>query len=249
MGKTHEALERAQKDYDDGLFDKKTTPVQEAVPAPPPRRASNQAAMEWYQDLKTNLLSRYPDKSIKTLLFAGTTHGDGSSTTAVNFATTLAENCTKKVLLVDMNLRTPSLHEAYRIDRTFGLSDFLTNGNGKAAQIKKVGPGELYVLPCGGKNSGPVSLFESDRFNRFLDSMRRQFDYVILDAPPVPRFSESRVVCPKVDGVIIVLGSGKTRREVAVRAKKNLEEAGGKVLGVVLNRRKFYIPNWIYKRL
>lgn len=249
MGKTHEALERAQKEYADGLPDREPTPIKESVPPTPPRRASSKAAMEWYQDLKTNLLSRYPDKSIKTILFAGTTHGDGSSTTAINFATTLAENCTKKVLLVDMNLRTPSLHEAYKIERSLGLSDLLTNGNGKTAQIKRVGPGELYVLPCGGNNSGPVSLFESSRFDKFLENMRRQFDYVILDAPPMPRFSESRVVCPKVDGVIIVLGSGKTRREVAVRAKKALEEAGGKVLGVVLNRRKFYIPNWIYKRL
>jgi protein-tyrosine kinase len=249
MGKTHEALERAQKEYAGGLPDREPTLLKEAVQPPPPRRASNQAAMEWYQDLKTNLLSRYPDKSIKTILFAGTTHGDGSSTTAINFATTLAENCTKKVLLVDMNLRTPSLHEAYKIDHTFGLSDFLANNNGKKAEMKRVGPGNLYVLPCGGKNSGPVSLFESARFDRFLENMRKQFDYVILDAPPMPRFSESRVVCPKVDGVIIVLGSGKTRREVAIRAKKALEEAGGKVLGVVLNRRKFYIPNWIYKRL
>ena len=248
MGKTHEALERAQKEYAGGHLEREPVPLKEAV-SPPPKRASSHTSMEWYEGLKTNLLSRYPDKSIKAILFVGTTHGDGSSTTAINFATTLAENCALKVLLVDMNLRTPSLHEAYKIDHTLGLSDLLTNSNAKTAQIKKVGPGSLYVLPCGGKHSGPVSLFESSRFDRFLENMRKQFDYVILDGPPMPRFSESRVVCPKVDGVIIVLGSGKTRREVAIRAKKDLEEAGGKVLGIVLNRRKFYIPNWIYKRL
>jgi Mrp family chromosome partitioning ATPase len=79
--------------------------------------------------------------------------------------------------------------------------------------------------------------------------MREQFDYVILDGPPLPRFSEIRVICAKVDGVVLVVKAGKTKREVALRAKKELEDAGGKILGVVINRRRFYIPEWIYKRL
>ncbi len=77
----------------------------------------------------------------------------------------------------------------------------------------------------------------------------KKYDYVILDGPSVPGSSDVRVICNKVDGVVLVLEAGKTRKQVAVRAKQELEEAGGKLLGVVLNKRKFYIPEWIYKRL
>jgi Mrp family chromosome partitioning ATPase len=79
--------------------------------------------------------------------------------------------------------------------------------------------------------------------------MRESFDYLILDAPPVTIFSETQVISSKVDGVILILESGKTRRQVAQKAKKEIEAAGGNFLGVVLNKRKFYIPKWLYKRL
>lgn len=125
----------------------------------------------------------------------------------------------------------------------------MANGENPDAYIKKVEPGSLSVVTAGSKLSGPMSLFESDRFDTFLKSMRAVFDYIILDGPPVPSFSEARVLCPKVDGVVLVIEAGKTREQVAVRAKKDLEEAGGKVLGVVLNKRKFQIPGCIYKRL
>ena len=248
MGKTYEALEQAEKEYQaerQGTApEAPTTGV-----APPPRRASTRPTMDRYEDLKTNLLTRYADGSIKTILFASTTHGDGCSTTAVNFASALTRDSQLKVLLIEVNLRTPSLHDVFKIDRANGLSDLLA-GNGQiASQVKKVGPGSLYVLTGGGHHSGPVGLFECKRFDQFLKSMSKKFDYIILDAPPVSGFPECRVVCPKVDGVVLVIKSGKTRRQVALRAKKHVEEAGGNVLGVVINKRKYYIPDFIYKRL
>jgi capsular exopolysaccharide synthesis family protein len=199
--------------------------------------------------LKVNLLARYPDKTIKTIIFCGMAHGDGSTTTASNFATTLARDCKLKVLLVDANLRTPCLKEMFQLGDTPGLSDYIGNGNEPVLPMLRVGRGNLYVLPCGSSSSGPISLFETDRFNQFLKKAREQFDYVILDAPPVPIFTESRVICPKVDGVVLVVKAGKTRRQVLLRAKKEIEEAGGRVLGVVINNREFFIPNWIYRRL
>jgi capsular exopolysaccharide synthesis family protein len=248
MGKTHEALERAEKEYQTG----RRAPSREPSPlgrAKAPRRTSNHTALERYEDLKTNLLTRYPGEAIKTILFTGTAQGDGTSTTAVNFAATLARNCQLRVLLVDANLRTPSLDDVFKIDRAPGLSDLVSNSGKSSSQIRKLGSGDLYVLPCGGNNSAPVNLFESSRFDQFLKTVRERFDYVILDAPPAPAFSESRVLSAKVDGVVLVLESGKTRRQVALRAKKELEEAGGKLLGVVINKRRYYIPKWIYKRL
>ncbi len=112
-----------------------------------------------------------------------------------------------------------------------------------------VGPGNLYVIPCGGPHAEPLPVLQSNGFDLFLKRMRDSYDFVILDAPPIHGFAETRVLCPKVDGVILVIESGKTRRQVAFSAKKQLEKAGAKLLGVVVNKRKYYIPEFIYRRL
>ena len=248
MGKTYEALERAEKEYGGRAPAAPSKPAAE-TPPPIPLRETAPEKMDCYEALKINILARHPGQAIKTILFSGTTHGDGASTTAVNFATTLARNCRLKVLLIEANLRTPGLHTTFRIEPERGLSDMMTNGDKPGFYIKKVEPGNLSVVTAGSKLTGAVTLFESERFNKFLTAVRAVYDYIILDGPPVPSFSEARVICAKVDGVVLVVEAGKTREQVAVRAKKELEEAGGKVLGMVLNRRKYYIPEWIYKRL
>lgn len=247
MGKTHEALERAEKDYKKTLVE---TPLEseKAVVVIGPRQFPIKAPLDSYQEVKIKLITRYPEESIKTILFTGTAHGNGTSTTAVSFATTLARDCRLNVLLIDVNLRSPSLHDVFNIEPNHGLSNLLTEKE-KPPFFKKVGHGDLYVIPSGGKHSGPLTLFESKRFDDFLKKVREDFAYVILDAPPVNSYSEPRVIGTKVDGVILVIESGKTRKQVAIKAKQELEEAGAKVLGVILNRRKHYIPEWIYKRL
>jgi len=247
MGKTY-------KGHKNGKKDQKHLPEislesEKASVGAAPRPASNHPAMDRYEDLKTNLLTRHPNKSLKTILFAGTTHGNGSSTTAINLATALTRDSQLKVLLMDVNLRTPSFHAVFKIDQAEGLVD-LVNGKGLvASQIKRIGLGNLYVLACRGNHSEPLALFESKQFDQFLKLTREKFDYVILDAPPVSGFSECRVLGAKVDGVVLVVESGKTRRQVALRARKELEDAGGKLLGVVLNKRRHYIPEFIYRRL
>jgi capsular exopolysaccharide synthesis family protein len=248
MGKYFKALERAEEEYGHKAPEAPLKPIAEtSLPTSQPEAAHE--PMDCYEALKTNILARYPGQAIKTILFSGTIHGDGASTTAINFATTLDRTCRLKVLLIETNLRAPSLHAAFRIEPERGLSDLVSNGDKPDFYIKKVKPGNLSVVTAGSKLTGAVSLFESDRFNEFLTSVRVVFDYIILDGPPIPSFSEARVLCPKVDGVVLVIEAGKTREQVAVWAKKELEEAGGKVLGVVLNKRKFYIPEWISKRL
>jgi len=245
VGKTDEALKWAEKEHQ--LNRPETLPeTQPAGRNGPPRRVRTTPAMEPYQDLKTKLLTRYPDGSVKTSLFTGVAPGDGASTTAVNFATALAKDYQSKVLLIDANLRRPSLHSVFRIDHIPGLSDCVIK-DGRGVSPIKVGPGNLYVIPYGRNHSEPVILFQSKGFDHFLKRMRDSYEYVILDAPPVLSFAECRVLCTKVDGVVLVIESGKTQRPVALSAKKQLEEAGGKLLGVVLNKKKNYIPEFVYR--
>jgi protein-tyrosine kinase len=260
MGRTSEALERAEKEFRKNSASA-NTPMHKPVsaidnmPMPVPVRSNASkpgkkcSGAECYQSLKTNLLGLYTDQSLKTLIFCSTAHGDGSTTTAVNFATTLVGDCRMKVLLVDANFRTPCIHDLFRVEPSPGLSDYLTNRAKTDLPVVKGKLNNLYLMPCGSMRSNPIHLFETKKFDAFLQEASDRFDYVILDTPPLPSFVESRVICPKVDGVVLVVGAGKTRKQVAQRAKKELEESGGKLLGVVINRRKFHIPEWIYKML
>ena len=248
MGRTYEALEKAEKDYMQ-LVKTSTTEGLWVYKGHVPGPVSSRDGKEHYHTLKANLFTLHADKTIRTIIFCSTDHGEGCTTTATNFAATLAGDPQSKVLIVDANLRTPGLHDMCQIDYTPGFSDYVANGKTPVVPFLWKGWANLYVLPCGSHHSGPVSLFETKRFSEFLQEMCEQFDYVILDGPPLPRFSEIRVICAKVDGVVLVVKAGKTKREVALRAKKELEDAGGKILGVVINRRKFYIPEWLYKRL
>jgi non-specific protein-tyrosine kinase len=248
MGRTHEALERAEKEYQSHIL--KTALAPGKIPVTLlPRRSLKEQATEHFETLKMNLLTRVGDRSIKSILFTGTALGDGASTSAVNVAELLAKDSQFRVLLVDANLRGPCLHHIFKVDHSPGLVGLLTEREEVTNPILKVGPGGLHLVTCGRNHSEPVSLFESSRFSRFMNTMCESFDYVILDGPPVGRFSESRILGARVGGVVLVVEAGKTRRQVAQRAKKDLEEAGGEVLGIVINRRKFHIPEWIYKRL
>ncbi|MFH1626138.1 MAG: CpsD/CapB family tyrosine-protein kinase [Pseudomonadota bacterium] len=239
----------AEEVYQENLL-RNTRAVPTQVVPPPTRQISNDGYMEQYYDLKTSILSRHPNGALKSILFNSTYSGDGTTTTATNFSTVLAKDSKFKVLLMEVNLRTPSLQEMFKIDDAISLDDVLSGSYKLAPPIHKVGPGELYITAFSGKLfAGPVSFFESDEFDEFFKEMCERFDYVILDSPPALIFSEFRVLCSKVDGVVLVLKAGKTRRQVALRAKKELEEAGAKLLGVVVNRRKYYIPNWVYKLL
>jgi protein-tyrosine kinase len=248
MGKTYEALERAQKEFHKNLLEIPHKPRSPLI-VRESRQISMKAPADRFHELKTRLTTRFSEGSIKTIMFTSTAHGSGSSTTAVNFATTLARDCRLNVLLIDANLRTPRLHELFDIEYNKGLSNLLTMEEDETLLYKKAGHGNLYVIPSGKKGIGPLTIFESVRFEKKLKMMRERFDYIILDAPPMNGYAESRVIATKVDGVILVIESGKTRSQVAIRAKQELEEAGAKVLGVILNRRKYYIPDWVYKRL
>ena len=253
MGKTHEALERAEKEYQENILETPNDSHEEvkhkALITKKPGKIPMQTATDRFQEVKTKLITGFPLGSVKTILFTGTAHGDGCTTTAVSFAKTMAQFCRLNILLIDANLRSPRLHEIFNVEYNQGLGDLLTIEEEKESLFKKVGHGNLCLIPCGKKKAGPLAIFESTRFDKTLKLMREKFDYVILDAPPVNNFAETKVMGKKVDGVILVIESGKTRKQVALRAKQDLEDAGAKVLGVILNRRKHYIPEWIYKRL
>lgn len=209
-------------------------------------------AAEHFEALKANLWARYSEAAMKVVLFVGATSGSGASTAAANFAAMLAQDPATRVLLIDANLRTEERREPVpndMNDRAAGVNLARLLAGPTAPVYPVPGPSNLYVLPSGTKCSMPLSLFQSAAFDDFLKSVRQRFQYVVVDAPPLQGFPESLVLSRKADGVILVVESEKTRKRTALWAKRQIEAAGGKLLGVVLNKRKYNIPDWLYKRI
>jgi protein-tyrosine kinase len=209
-------------------------------------------AAEQYEVLKAKLWTRYSEKDMKVVLFVGATIGSGATTTASNYAAMLAQDPQTKVLLIDANLRAKKTfgrgrHRDLEKESNVNLAGLLAAESSTVYPVP--GPGNLYVLPSGTQCATPLTLFQSDSFDQFLQTVRKRFDHVIIDAPPLTGFPESIVLSRKADGVILVVDSGRTRRRAGLWAKQQIEDAGGKILGVVLNKRKFYIPNWLYRHI
>jgi len=255
MGKISDALEKHSTEREQNRIEMRSdsalTPKTSAQRKQTPKHKQQviKSDLAGYEDILTRLHTQHPGESIKTIMFTGAAHGGGATTTAINFAKTLVRDHHVRVLLIDANMRTPNLRELFDIKNDQGLTDIVLDHDAKPYKVIDCDPSYLFVLATGGNYIGPVGLFESERFDIFLSKVREEFDYVILDSAPIPSFAEARVLCEKVDGVVLVVESGKIRRQVALRAKKELEDAGAQILGVVLNKRKYYIPEWLYKRL
>lgn len=248
MGNTYEALQRAEKEFHKLKRQTAVRPMEKYWLSQKTTAHAVASSDDWH-GLQYRLLCRYPRNSIRTLLVTGASFGVGVSRTVVRFADCMAKAKNCKVLVVDANLKAPSLHQRYHIDSGGGVSELLANNGNSVFNFRRIGQKDLYVFASGRQYEDGKYSFDSRRFEIFLNFAREKFDYTILDSAPITSFSESQAICSRVDGVLLVLEAGKTRRQVAIRAKKELEEAGGKLLGVVLNKRRYYIPGWVYRRL
>ena len=206
MGRTFEAIERAEKEYKKLVRKAGVGPEERYYLAPDGKQNGNgHVKPDRLGSLKTKILTRYTGKAIKTILVTGTAHGGGTSTTAVNLATALADDSRSSVLIVDANLRTPGLHRFFKTDSFKGMSELLDVRGEKNFGFKKIGDNELYLFPCGVKRFKSDGYFESRRFGTFLDNVRNSFDYVIFDSAPIGGFADTQTLCSKVDGVILVI--------------------------------------------
>jgi Mrp family chromosome partitioning ATPase len=184
-----------------------------------------------------------------SLGLTGPSSGVGTSTVALNLACVAAATRGKRVLLVDANLRAPGFGSGHAMADRPGFSDVLSEkiSIGSAAQPADIP--ELYLLSAGREQKRISVLFEADRIASFLRKAKAEYQYVILDCPPVLSSAETMTLVGKCDGTIMVAEWGKTKREVAERAKDIIAEAGGRIVGITLNKRKYVIPGAIYRLL
>lgn len=246
MAKTHEALLKAEKEYKMNYLEPIRKDEKALVPATPKGELTG-LTPEWCKEIKARLDTQYPDGEVKSIMFTSTRRGSGCSRTAVGLAISLANAFNHRVLLIDINLKNPGIHKFFNAPDTYGILDVFLNNH---SIIDKRTRERLFVITCNGDYTEEIDVFlGSNRFDKFLSKMRESFDYIILDGPPVITSPEVRFISSKVDGTILMIESRKTRRHVALKAKQEIEMANGQLLGTVLNRRKYYIPGWIYRRL
>jgi capsular exopolysaccharide synthesis family protein len=180
------------------------------------------------------------------VLVVSSVKGEGVSTVARNVATMLSQN--EKTLLLDANLRHPSQHLAFGVKQVPGLSDIARQKVVVDDAIQNGFAGGLSLIACGESTEGAIQL-STRPLKEAMDLLRSRFNRVIIDGPPITLFSEAVSLANLADSVILVVQADRTRWEVAEQAIRSLEESGARVLGAVLNRRKYHIPDTIYRRL
>jgi capsular exopolysaccharide synthesis family protein len=185
----------------------------------------------------------------RVVVFAGIDHGNGCSRICARAAETLAKNHRGSVCLVDANLRSPALPEMFDTTNHYGLSDALLREGPIRNFAKPVRGDNLWLLSSGSLAADSPSLLNSERLKLRFAELRKEFDFVLIDAPPLTRYADAIALGQITDGLILVLEANSTRREAALRVTNNLRSSQIRVLGAVLNKRTFPIPASLYKRL
>jgi capsular exopolysaccharide synthesis family protein len=201
-----------------------------------------------YQNLKSNVMM-YAGKKIKTLSICSPTPGEGSSTVALNLATSLAKENGDRVALVDANLRQPVVHTICNLPASPGFSEVINEGTSINEAMKQSVIPNLFVLTSGVSPPNPMVIFESPKLADLIKVLRTKIDWIIFDCAPIDIYPDATVLARQLDGVALVIQAENVGAEVAIRAKELLEQAGAKILGAVLNRQRQIIPERIYKRL
>jgi len=184
----------------------------------------------------------------RTLAIIGCHRGEGTSTVAANLATVLAKRG-ENILLVDTDISNPSVHKIFQTRLTPGLADILTNGKSNGDTISPSPVQNLHILPAGFNNTDLSEMLNSNEFTKLLNSLKNRYSLVLIDMQAISEASSAIRLAGLCDGVILVVEAERLRWEVAQRTKEQLINTNANVLGVVINKRQFHIPNWLYRTL
>jgi succinoglycan biosynthesis transport protein ExoP len=204
-------------------------------PSPLILKNPGSAVAEAYRVLRTNLIFTSAEGTGRALVVSSANPGEGKTTTVANLASSLAQNGAR-VLAVDGDLRRPTMHQHFGIAKTPGLSDLIV-GKCKASEaIQTTRFKGLQVLPCGYVPPNPAELLGSASMKEVLLALRSHYDWVLIDTPPILGMADTPVLCPLVDGVVLVVGAEVSGRPAIERAVDQILGVGGKITGVVLNK-------------
>ncbi|WP_164219931.1 CpsD/CapB family tyrosine-protein kinase [Virgibacillus sp. YIM 98842] len=200
---------------------------------------------EQYRTIRTNLQFAAIDEDLRSMIVTSSGPGEGKSITTANLSVVYAQQG-KKVLLVDADLRKPTVHYTFRLDNLRGLSNILVGEKTLEETANETDVDNLDVISCGPIPPNPSELLASQKMKQFLSEALLTYDIVIFDTPPVLAVTDAQIMANIVDGSLLVIRSKMTEYEAAIKAKEALEPAQAKLLGTVLNDREKKQANYYY---
>jgi len=194
--------------------------------------------------LRNSVDSEMGDKGSRVIMFTSALPGEGKTTIAVFLARMMAANEMEKILLVDCAVRNPQIHQFFGISNKKGIVDYLSGEAKFSDIINTIDEGMLDVVTAGADRDGNVvqSLFRSDKMEAYISE-------IAIDTSSILSAPETSILSSRTDGIVLVVQAGRTKREVIKRAVMSINKQGGEFIGSVLNRKKYYIPEFIYKRV
>jgi len=193
----------------------------------------NPVAREQYRRLAATLHHVQAERGLKALLVGSALAEEGKTLTAVNIALTLSESYRRRVLLIDADLRRPTVHHAFGFDNIVGLADALAAKEERRLPVVEISP-RLSVVPAGRPSADPMEALTSSRMLKILDEAASVFDWIIIDTPPVGLLPDANLLAAMLDGAVFVVAAGRTPCAVVQKAVEALGR--DRILGVVLNR-------------
>ena len=207
--------------------------------------------MESYRSLRTNINFAAVGASLRTLVVTSSVPAEGKSTTVANLAMSMAMEG-KRVIIVDADLRRPSQHKLFKIDSSPGLTDILLGTHRLDQVLRNTGVPNVQILPAGTPPPNPAELLGSAEMMKLIDRLKEISDLILFDSPPALAVADSIVLSSRVDGVLLVIAFGETKKANTRKAQELLGRANANILGTVLNRMespssgyyygKYYVP-------
>lgn len=189
---------------------------------------------EAYRTLRTNIDFSSIDEELKVIMLTSAGPGEGKSTTATNLAVVFAQN-ERKVLIIDADLRKPTMHHTFNKSNRFGLTNLLTGKSHYNEVVTETHIPNLDLLPSGPIPPNPSEILSSKRMTALLEELKGQYDLVVVDTPPALAVADAQIMATKCDGVILVISAGTTKRDAASKMRANMDHVKARVIGAVLN--------------
>ena len=185
----------------------------------------------------------------RTVVFSAVEHEGGCTSVCARTAEMIMAMGKGTVCVVDANLRAPALHDYFGLENRKGFSDSLVEAGRIRSFAQQVYGGKLWVLTAGTPNTDPAAVLNSSALAARIAELRSEFDYVLIDSPPVNQYGDAVTLAKQSDGALLILQSCSTRREAARKSKELFEAGGTRLLGAVLNKRTYSIPQRLYEKL
>ena len=188
---------------------------------------------EAYRTIRTNIQFSSVDNNLKTLLVTSSEKGEGKTTTVCNLGVVFSQ-IEKRILIIDCDMRRPKIHQIFNISNTCGLSNYLTTDIAIETIIESTKEG-VDIITSGTIPPNPAELLNSSKFEKTLDRLRKEYDMVIIDSPPIGMVTDSGIISSKVDGTLFVIKSHSTDQRIAMQSMKLLRNGGANVIGTILS--------------